>query len=310
VRYRDRLPQLTDGPYLADAGMETTLVFEHGIDLPCFAAFPLLETEEGTTAIRGYFEPFLELARRHGTGFVMDTLTWRANRDWGAQLGYSPDDLAEVNRRCVAFAEQLRDEAGDVPVVINAVVGPRGDAYRPEETMSSDEAERYHREQVETLSGTAADMVTGLTLTNAEEAVGIARAAHANGLPVAISFTVETDGLLPSGQTLEDALEQVDAESDGAPAYYMVNCAHPTHFDGVLPGDAALLERLAGIRANASTKSHAELDEAEELDAGDPADLAERYRGLRARLPNLAVIGGCCGTDIRHVARIADALLD
>jgi len=310
VRYRDRLPQLTDGPYLADAGMETTLVFEHGIDLPCFAAFPLLETEEGTTAIRGYFEPFLELARRHGTGFVMDTLTWRANRDWGAQLGYSPHDLAEVNRRCVAFAEQLRDEAGDVPVVINGVVGPRGDAYRPEETMSSGDAERYHREQVETLSGTAADMVTGLTLTNAEEAVGIARAAHANGLPVAISFTVETDGLLPSGQTLEDALEQVDAESDGAPAYYMVNCAHPTHFDGVLPDDAALLERLAGIRANASTKSHAELDEAEELDAGDPADLAERYRGLQARLPNLAVIGGCCGTDIRHVARIADALLD
>jgi homocysteine S-methyltransferase len=153
-------------------------------------------------------------------------------------------------------------------------------------------------------------MVTGLTLTNAEEAVGIARAAHANGMPVAISFTVETDGLLPSGQTLEDALEQVDAESDGAPAYYMVNCAHPTHFDGVLPDDAALLERLAGIRANASTKSHAELDEAEELDAGDPADLAERYRGLQARLPNLAVVGGCCGTDIRHVARIADALLD
>jgi homocysteine S-methyltransferase len=310
VRYRDRLPQLTEGPFLADAGMETTLVFEHGIDLPCFAAFPLLETESGTRAIRGYFEPFLELARRHRTGFVMDTLSWRANRDWGAQLGYSPDDLAEVNRRCVAFAQQLLDEAGDVPVVVNGVVGPRGDAYRPEETMSSEEAERYHRDQIETLSATAADMVTGLTLTNAEEAVGIARAARAAGLPVAISFTVETDGLLPTGQSLEDAVEQVEAESDGAPVYYMVNCAHPTHFDRALPADAAWLGRLAGIRANASTKSHAELDEAEELDPGDPVDLAERYRGLQARLPNLAVIGGCCGTDIGHITRIADALLD
>jgi S-methylmethionine-dependent homocysteine/selenocysteine methylase len=310
VRYRDRLPQLTDGPFLADAGMETTLVFEHRIDLPCFAAFPLLETETGTDTIRGYFEPFLELARRHRTGFVMDTLSWRANRDWGAQLGYSPDGLAEVNRRCVAFAEELRDEAGDVPVVVNGVIGPRGDAYRPEETMSAAEAERYHREQIETLSETSADMVTGLTLTNAEEAVGIARAAHSAGLPVAISFTVETDGLLPSGQPLEEAVRQVDTESDGTPAYFMVNCAHPTHFDHALPAEAPWLERLAGIRANASTKSHAELDDSEELDAGDPVDLAERYRRLQARLPNLAVIGGCCGTDIRHVTRIADALLD
>jgi S-methylmethionine-dependent homocysteine/selenocysteine methylase len=196
-----------------------------------------------------------------------------------------------------------------VPVVIAGCVGPRGDAYRPESLMRVDEAERYHSEQLELLADTAVDLVSAVTLTYANEAIGIARAARAAGVPVAISFTVETDGRLPSGEELGEAIGRVDAETEGAPAYFMVNCAHPTHFDHVLASGERWLGRIVGIRANASTRSHAELDEADELDAGDPDDLAARYVELRSRLPALAVAGGCCGTDLRHVTRIAAALL-
>jgi S-methylmethionine-dependent homocysteine/selenocysteine methylase len=176
--------------------------------------------------------------------------------------------------------------------------------------MRADEAERYHSTQVETLAGAGADMISGLTLTYPEEAIGIVRAADRTGLPVAVSFTVETDGRLPGGTTLGEAIGRVDAETDGAPAYFMINCAHPTHFRGVLEEGGGWIERIGGVRANASRQSHAELDEAEELDEGDPAELADQYRALRALLPAATVVGGCCGTDHRHVGAVADAWLE
>jgi S-methylmethionine-dependent homocysteine/selenocysteine methylase len=194
--------------------------------------------------------------------------------------------------------------------VISGCIGPQDDAYRPADLLSATEAESYHSAQVRTFAETAADQVTAITMTYADEAIGIARAAKAAGIPVAISFTVETDGRLPSGQPLGEAIEQVDTETGSVPAYYMVNCAHPTHFDMVLDPGSSWSERLRGVRANASTMSHAELDEAEELDAGDPADLGERYAALRAKLPQLAVLGGCCGTNHRHIAAIRDACLE
>jgi S-methylmethionine-dependent homocysteine/selenocysteine methylase len=294
-------------PYLTDGGLETSLIFGQGLDLPCFAAFPLLESEHGTAALRAYFEPYLELAREYGAGFVLDTPTWRANPDWAARLGYSPGDLDAANRRAVAFALQLRDAAGaGTPILVDGVVGPRGDGYVAGERMTAEEAERYHGPQIASFAAAGADIVSAITMTYAEEAIGIARVAHAAGLPVVVSFTVETDGRLPSGQALRDAIEQVEAETGGAPRHYMINCAHPTHFEKALePGP--WLGRIGGLRANASTLSHAELDEAEELDVGDPADLGARYAQLRPRLPAVTVLGGCCGTDHRHVAQIAAA---
>jgi S-methylmethionine-dependent homocysteine/selenocysteine methylase len=236
---------------------------------------------------------------------VLDTPTWRANPDWGERLGYSPDALADVDRRGVRFLEELREEAGEQPpILIAGCIGPRGDGYQVGETMTAEEAERYHSPQVAVFADTSADLVSALTMTYAEEAIGIVRAASAAGVPAAASFTVETDGRLPSGQPLREAIEQVDAGTDGAAAYFMINCAHPTHFADVLEPDAPALERIRGLRANASTMSHAELDEAEELDAGDPVDLARRYGELRQRLPNLNVVGGCCGTDHRHIREI------
>jgi S-methylmethionine-dependent homocysteine/selenocysteine methylase len=298
--------------FVTDGGLETVLIFHQGFELPEFAAFDLLRDEVGTNAIRSYYEPYIEIARANDAGFILEAPTWRASREWATRLGYSPEELAAVNRKAIELMEEIRiAHADDVaPILISGSIGPRDDAYDPDRLQSASEAEDYHRGQLETLSSTAADMATAMTLTHVEEAIGIARAAAAVGLPVVISLTVETDGRLPSGQPLREAIEEVDAVTDGTPAYFMVNCAHPVHFAAVLEDDGAWLERIRGLRANASTRSHAELDEADELDDGDPVDLGRRHRELRRRLPGLRVAGGCCGTDHRHVAEIAAALRD
>jgi S-methylmethionine-dependent homocysteine/selenocysteine methylase len=308
MRHRDRLPQLDGELFLTDGGIETTLIFHQGIELPLFAAFDLLKDEEGTEALRRYFAPYLGLARERETGFVFESPTWRASPRWAEQIGYSAADLDAANRRAIELMKELRDELGDgAPGVISGCIGPHDDGYHPSQRLSADAARDYHSTQIASFAGTAADMVGALTMTYAEEAEGIARAAADAGLPAAISFTVETDGRLPSGQALGEAIEQVDDATGGSPAYYMINCAHPTHFEHVLDSGAGWAERIRGLRANASTCSHAELDEAEELDEGDPSDLGRRYAALRERLPNLNVLGGCCGTDHRHVSEVSAA---
>ena len=299
------LPQLDGRTFITDGGMETTLIFRDGLELPEFASFVLLDDPEGLAALWGYYASYVAIAERHGVGIVLDTPTWRANPDWGARLGYAADALDDVNRRGVALLEEIRAERGDVEMLISGCVGPGGDGYVVGEAMSPDEAHAYHSAQISTFAGTSADLVSALTLNYADEATGIARAAAEAGIPSVISFTVETDGRLPSGQELRDAVAEVDAATDAAPAYYMVNCAHPTHFEDVLSEGG--LERVRGLRANASRKSHAELDEAEDLDQGDPDDLAERYRALRPLMPGLNVVGGCCGTDERHIEAICTA---
>lgn len=310
ARRRDQLPQLSGDTFITDGGMETTLVFDDGIDLPHFASFPLLDHESGIEALRAYYTSYVAIAAERAVGIVLDTPTWRANPDWGELLGYSAEALAEVNRRGVALLQEVRAGAGDaVPdVVISGCMGPRGDGYRVDTQMTADEAQRYHEAQVVTFANTDADLVSSLTLTYADEAIGVVRAAEAAGIPSVISFTVETDGRLPSGQSLGEAIEEVDAKTDCSVAYFMINCAHPTHFADVLEEGGDWRNRIRGLRANASEKSHAELDAADELDAGDPQALAGHYRELQTRLPNLNVVGGCCGTSHVHVAEICAAV--
>jgi homocysteine S-methyltransferase len=305
-RLHHALPQLAGGLFLSDSGMETTLVFHEGRDLPAFAAFPLLEEEAGRRWLDGWYDRHLAIAERHGAGFVIDTPTWRANPDWGAGLGFDARALARVNAAAVAFCRGVRDRwaARVAEIVVAGTIGPRGDGYAAG-TASVAEAEDYHAPQIEAFAASGADQATAYTLGGVGEAVGIARAASAAGLPVTISFTVETDGRLADGTPLGAAIEAVDDATGGSPAYYMLNCAHPVHFADVLQPGSAWLARLRGVKANASTLSHAELDVMETLDDGDPDDLGARYRALAARLPRLAVIGGCCGTDHRHVAAMA-----
>jgi S-methylmethionine-dependent homocysteine/selenocysteine methylase len=306
AKYRNRLPRLAGEPFLTDSGLETTLVFHEGLELPAFAAFDLLKDETGTKILRDYYKLHAGIALKAGKGFVLESPTWRSSPDWGTQLGYSAAALDEANRKGVKLMLEIRDEmeTAETPMVVSGCIGPRGDGYKAGEA-TAEEAESYHSRQAEIFAEMDADLVTAVTMTDINEAIGIARAAKAAGMPVVISFTVETDGHLPSGTSLKDAIAAVDEATGNAPAYYMINCAHPDHFDASLDGD--WVSRIRGIRANASRCSHAELDEATELDAGDPKELGELYAGLCRRFPHLTVLGGCCGTDHRHVEEIARA---
>ena len=283
-------------------------MFRDGVDLVDFAAFPLLDTEHGRAHLTAYYTPYLDLAEHAGTGIVLDTPTWRASLDWGARLGYDPTHLAAVNRRAVEFVASLASQRPALTAVINGVVGPRGDGYVAGEMMSASEAAAFHGLQAGAFAEAGADMISAITMTYAEEATGVARAAHAVNLPVVVSFTVETNGLLPSGESLGEAITHVDEATDEWPAYYMINCAHPTHFESALQAGASWVRRVRAIRANASRLSHAELDAAPSLDRGDIAELARLHVDLDRTL-DLCVVGGCCGTDDEHVAAIATELI-
>ncbi|HEX7026952.1 MAG TPA: homocysteine S-methyltransferase family protein [Gammaproteobacteria bacterium] len=306
--YRNGLPQLDGGIFLTDGGLETTLIFHQGVELPLFAAFDLLKNDEGAGRLRDYFRRYAQIADRNGYGFILESPTWRASRDWGLRLGYDPAQLAEANRKAIVLLEEIRGEFSHTgrPFVISGCFGPRGDGYKTSH-YSADEARDYHLEQMETFADTAVDLVSALTMTNINEAIGIALAAKRCELPVAISFTVETDARLPGGETLAEAIIAVDRATANYPAYYMINCAHPTHFEQQLPGDEVLM-RLRGIRANASKCSHAELDESPVLDDGDPREFGEDYARLKKRIPGLTVLGGCCGTDHRHIEGICERI--
>jgi len=308
-KYRANLPLLSDKMFLTDSGLETTLIFHEGIELPFFAAFDLLKTDEGVRKLRRYYARHAAIAEAYGVGFILESPTWRANADWGAKLGYSEAELAEANRKAIELMVDLREgcESARSPMVISGCIGPRGDGYDPGRVMSADEAQAYHAAQIEVFAATEADLVTAITMTNVEEAIGIARAAGRAGMPVAISFTLETDGRLPTGETLKEAVEAVDEATGRTPVYYMINCAHPTHFADVLARGEPWLTRLRGLRANASKRSHEELDAAPDLDAGDPVELGADYRNLLRLVPHVNVLGGCCGTDHRHVEAICVA---
>jgi S-methylmethionine-dependent homocysteine/selenocysteine methylase len=307
--YRDRLPQLDASVFLTDGGTETTLIYDEGLDLPDFAAFTLLDDEAGRDALDRYFDSYAQIAVESGVGIVLETATWRANRDWGARLGYDERRLAEVNRLAVEQLVRVRErhETADTPIVISGCIGPRGDGYQVDLVMSPEEAAGYHALQARAFADSDADLITAITMTYLAEAIGVVNAARTEGMPVVISFTVETDGSLPSGDSLRAAVERVDDATGAYAAYYMINCAHPDHFGDVLTAGGPWADRIRGIRANASRKSHAELDEATELDAGDPDELAGQYRELRGLHPNLVVLGGCCGTNHRHIGAISRA---
>jgi len=309
--YRNALPQLSGEVFLTDSGLETDLIFNGGFDLPEFAAFVLVDDARGTAALEAYFRRHIDIAVRHGCGVILEAPTWRASRDWGMRTGYRAAELSRVNESAVALLSKVRGEYRDAassPVVVSGCIGPRADAYRPSERMGEDEAADYHSEQIMALVAAQVDLVHAMTITYAAEAIGIAQAAAGAGVPAAISFTTETNGRLPDGTSLSDAVAAVDTATGSSPVYYGINCAHPSHFASALPRGATGA-RVRSIRANASRKSHAELDDSPTLDAGDPVELAGDYLRLRAQHPSICILGGCCGTDARHVQAIADAFL-
>lgn len=310
--HKKNLAQLKDRIFITDGGLETTLIFENGFDLPEFASFTLLKDKRGRDAIHDYYLPYIDLAKQNQFGFIFEGATWRASKDWGEKLGYSETTLRKVNRESIELLANLRrtHETDTSPMLISGCIGPRSDGYAPRFKMNPEEAQQYHISQIQTLSETEADLVSAFTINYVEEAIGITRAAQQCKIPIVISFTLETDGRLPSGQPLGAAITQVEQETNDGPAYYMINCAHPTHFKHVLSTDAAWKDRIHAIRANSSCKSHAELDESGELDSGNPVELGCEYREIIRLLPNLNILGGCCGTDIRHLREICSRLTE
>ncbi len=308
-KYRDDLPHLDGRMFLTDGGIETTLIFQEHVPLREFASFDLLQSDEGTEILARCYRPYAELARRFRTGLLLESPSWRASPAWGAKLGYSLKELDAANRKSIRLLEQLRDEfeSAETPVILSGCLGPRGDGYIPEVAMADEEAEAYHAAQIEVFADSNADLICAMTMNYVEEAAGIAQACRKTGMPVVISFTVETDGRLPTGDSLQTAIRHVDEATGAYPLYYMVNCAHPTHFVSVLGEHKLCAQRIRGIRANASRKSHAELNESTELDPGNPVEFGGEYADLKRRIPGLSVLGGCCGTDHRHVEQIAVA---
>jgi len=303
------LPLTPECIYLTDGGLETTLIFHNELDLPCFAAFDLLKDDVGRNILREYYRRYADMAVESKCGFIFESPTWRANRDWGTELGYDASRIAAFNREAVELMDSIRREYtnADSPMTISGNIGPRGDGYVVGDEMTADASFAYHKHQVDALADAGADLISAITMTYVDEAIGIVKAAQQRGCPAVIGFTTETDGRLPSGISLEEAIQTVDDATGQGPAYYMVNCAHFDHFSASLADDAKWTQRIRGVRANASRMSHAELDEAEELDDGDPQEFGHLCHQLHKRLPNLFVFGGCCGTDHRHVdaARLA-----
>lgn len=292
---------LLDGSgWVTDGGLETDLLFNHGVDLPEFASFPLVQDDQGSALLRSYYEEYAAIATAAEAGLLVETPTWRANPDWGTVLGYDANRLDKANRAAVALARGVAEASEATRTRVSGIVGPRGDGYIAA-GADADEAADYHSVQVRSFAAEGVDLVHAMTMSEPAEAMGVVRAARAASLPVAISFTVETDGRLPDGTTLSDAINTLEA-TDPAD-WYGINCAHPTHVLAGLDGEA-WQQRLRFFRPNASTMSHEELDNMEVLDSGDMALLVDATKSLREQTPEVAVLGGCCGTDSRHVAAL------
>lgn len=304
-----RLQKLNSSPrfFLSDGGLETNLIFEKGYELPCFSAAALLDTEEGREELTNYFMRFVEIAKSTGRGFIIDAPTWRAGTAWAGPLGQTLKQVMDTNTRAVAFVSDLRTrlETETCPILVNGLIGPAGDAYAPDSQITAREALLIHAPQIHALGRAGVDMISAMTMTHASEAIGMTRAAQEIDVPIVIAFTLETDARLPSGQSLSEAIEEVDEATRNGPVYYMINCAHPDHFSEAIDSQAAWSLRIGGVRSNASRLSHAELDEAVTLDDGDPVELGNLSAELVSRLPNIRVMGGCCGTDHRHIESIA-----
>lgn len=304
--YQRVLPQISGKTCITDGGLETYLIFQKKIDLPEFAAYDLLRSEEGYGILFDYYKTYAVLARKFKLGLILETPTWRANTDWGQKIGDTTDKLHELNVASVKLISHIREEFEneDTPIIISGCLGPRGDGYSPEYMMTAAQAQQYHSTQINSFSSVNVDMVSALTINYIDEAIGITQAAKHHGLPVSISFTVETDGKLPTGESLEEAIHTVDQATNKGPVYYMINCAHPTHFDHLINIGNTWLERLQGIRGNASCMSHEELDKSETLDDGDPEVFGIEINKLREISNKITVLGGCCGTDHRHIEQI------
>jgi homocysteine S-methyltransferase len=294
--------------YLTEGGQETEIMYKYGYDLPSFALFPLLDNPRAMTELRGMYGRYLDTAARHGFGVIIGGLDYRASPDWGALLGYSSEQLAELQMRSISFLREVAQPyQAQVPALRYAgIVGPRGDAYETNQTITADEAEEYHGAQLATLARADVDLVEAMTFTSVPEMVGLSRAASNAGLSLSVSFTLDNSTRrLPSGPTLKEAIETIDAQTGGdRPAFYGINCSHPFEFmPAIEPG--RWFERVRCLRPNAAMMDKISLCTLGHLESGDPVELGELMGGLARQYPHIDMWGGCCGTWETHLDEIA-----
>lgn len=302
-------PPRRDGVfYLAEGGQETEIMYKFGHDLPHFAMFTLLDQPAAVADMRAMYRRYLDTAARHGFNALMGGLDYRASPDWAGLLGYTRSDLRDMQLRSVDFLrEAAQPYAGQIrEILIVGTVGPRGDAYSLNQVITADEAEDYHSAQLETLRDAKVDLVSALTFNNTPEAVGVARAAASFGLPLSVSFALDSDHRLMSGPTLREVIETVDREAGEArPAYFGVNCSHPLEFTPALES-GEWIRRIRMLRPNAVSMEKTQLCRLGHLESGDPDELGRQMGELAARYPHIDIWGGCCGTWDAHLDRIAE----
>lgn len=296
--------------YLTEGGTETELMYKYGFELPQFAMFPLLGNPRAVSKMREMFRSYLEVAAKHKICALMGGLDYRASPDWGELLGYSPEGLAEANLRSIEFLKEIAGEyASEIPeILIQGLIGPRGDAYVRNETITENEAEDYHSVQLETLKKADVDLALAITFNNVPESVGVARAAAKVGVPLAISLTLDITSKLNSGPSLSEAITTIDKETNQYPEFYSINCSHPLEYEPAIePGD--WVNRVRGVRPNASRTDKMALCQIGHLEEGDPMELGELCGDLARRYPHMDIWGGCCGTWSSHLDEIARNVL-
>lgn len=301
-----KLPQMNGRDMTCGGGIETWLQYVDGFELRHFCLFELLDDKRGVACLTDYHRKLVEAAVPHGFGVINEGLHYRASRDWGELIGYSREGLEEINIRGIEFYKDFAREydSPETPMIVGGVIGPRGDAYNVARAMAAAEAEDYHSEQILTFKKAGADQITAATLSSIEEAIGIARAAKAADMPVVISLFVKQGGRLSGGETVEEAITKVDAATGNVPAYYMINCTHPTEFEPALTADD-WNRRLGGFMPNAVAMETLDLCKLGHLEDGNPEELGGQMADLARRFPHIHVWGGCCGTDGRHIGQIA-----
>tara|TARA_R110002074_G_scaffold203294_2_gene371174 strand:+ start:1454 stop:2410 length:957 start_codon:yes stop_codon:yes gene_type:complete len=306
MKYRNNLPQLAGHDMTTQGGTWTWLQYVDGFELKHFCGFDLLNDPRGVVALRDYHRKIIEAVIPFQFGILLEGIHYRASRDWGKLIGYSREGLKEINIRGVEFYRDLANEyeSDSNPIPISGVIGPQGDAYDTGITPEAAEAEDYHSEQIETLKQAGADLITGATFSGVEEAIGITRAAKALEMPIVISFITNSDGRLDGGETMREAVEKVDAATNNAPAYYMINCGHPTEFESALE-EKDWTKRLGGFMPNAVAMEKLSLCSLGHLEDGNPEELGIQMGEIATRFPHIHVWGGCCGTDSRHLGQIA-----
>jgi homocysteine S-methyltransferase len=296
--------------YLSEGGSETELMYKYGFELPHFAMFPLLNNSDAVLKMREMYISYLEVAAKHKICALMGGLDYRASPDWGELLGYSPEGLAEANLQSIEFLREIANEyTSEIPgILIQGYIGPRGDAYERNENITENEAEDYHSVQLETLKKADVDLAHALTFNNIPESIGVARAAAKIGVPLGISLRLDSSSKLNSGPSLVEAITAIDKETDQSPEFYSINCSHPLEYEPAIePGD--WINRVRGVRPNASKLEKIALCQIGHLEEGDPVELGEQCGDLARRYPHMDLWGGCCGTWNRHLEEIAKNVL-